>query len=173
MTAQQKLAAMRQQRKETTRNQTLDAAIAKADAAGKRDSLPQEGKDFVNASQSNARMAIDPDGSGGYRPSEAATGQAAEAQGQLPAPVRRATEKADPAEAGADLVDGAGQTWDQKDASMGAEDIAETAKSGENVLVDCNRMSDDEVNDLMADVNSRLSPDEQQRVVFVKRNDPV
>ncbi len=159
------------EKREKLRQDALDEAIAKADAKGKRDDLSPDERAFVDASPENARLAIDPDGSGGYRVAEARAGQQAERDGVLPGPVRRATEKADPSEGGGDLIDGNNQTWDHKDSSHGADNIAKTANSGENVLVDCNNMSDADHQQLQNGVNNQLQPGAGD-VKYVRRNDP-
>ncbi len=66
-----------------------------------------------------------------------------ERSGKLPGPVRRIDPAADPAESGADFVDGAGQKWDHKQAYSGpdfdAESWVDKVKKdldlGENIIV--------------------------------------
>lgn len=176
-TREEKMARLKQERdariREQSREDALQAAIQKADASGKQDALTPDERAWLNSDPRNKILAIDPDGSGGYRVAEAQAALQAEQDGTLASPVRRATEKANPGEAGADFVDGNNQTWDHKDASHGADNIAATANppNKENVLVDSRNQSQPEQQALENDVNSKLDPDESKRgqVVFVPK----
>jgi RHS repeat-associated protein len=159
-----KLAEEREkQRREERRQKAIDEAIDTADKSGKLDKLTDHDRAWIESDQRHKELAIDPDGDGSYRVEEAKAALQAEQEGTLAAPVRRATRKADPAEAGADFIDGNDTTWDLKDASMGADDIAHTADppkgDKENVLVDARKMSEGDQKNLAQDVQNKLGPD--------------
>lgn len=167
-TLEEKKAEMKRQATERERARVLDEAVAKADKRGARDDLSPADRAFVDASPENARLAIDPEGDGSYRVAEAQTGQAAVANGQVDGPVQRALGKVNPAEAGGDVVDGSGTVWDHKDASMGADDIAKTANTGENVMVDGKGMDQARADAMQQDIDSRTTPD-AGKVIVVPR----
>jgi RHS repeat-associated protein len=161
---EEKIARLREERdariRERERQAALEEAIAKADASGKLDSLSPEERAWLESDPRNKLLAIDPDGSGGYRVGEAQAALQAEQEGTLTPPVRRATEDAHPSEAGADFVDGNNQTWDHKDASHGADNIANAANppQGENVLVDSRNQSPAEQQALKDAIDPQLQP---------------
>ena len=162
----------RKQRRESARQKALNEAIDKADSSGKLDKLSDEDRAWLESNPRHKELAIDPDGDGSYRVEEAKAALQAEQEGTIAAPVRRATKEADPSEAGADFIDGDDKTWDHKDASMGAEDIAKTADpprgDKENVLVDARNMDESDRKNLSQDVDDRLGSDSGD-VVFVPK----
>ncbi len=156
-------AKMQAERIEKARNAALDEAIAKAQKRGAYDRLSDDDKAFVDQSLENHRLAVDPDGNGKYHVDEARVARRAEQDGSLKPPVRRATDRADPREAGGDLVAGDGSVWDVKDSRAGVDKIASVANGDpphapENVLVDCKGLSDSEYNQLVSDINGQLRP---------------
>lgn len=165
--AKERMARKKQEKIEEQRQKTLEEAVKKADASGKLDKLSPEDRAWLESDPRHKLLAIDPDGSGGYRIDEAKTALQAEQDGH-PGPFRRATEKADSREAGADFVDGNNKAWDHKDASMGADDIASTANNKENVLVDSRNQRPADQKQLQQDVNDKLKPDASD-VVFVPK----
>ncbi len=160
------------QKREELREKAIDDAIADADASGKLKRLTPEERKWLESDPRHKRLAVDPDGDGSYRVGEAQSALKAEADGTLKSPVRRATKKADPNEAGADIIDGDDKLWDHKDASMGADDIAETANppkgDKENVLVDgreMNKTDPAKLDKLEEDVGNKLGPDAGEVIV--------
>jgi len=149
-------AARKAELAEQRRDKALDEAIQEAHKKGKYDQLSPDDKAFVDENKENERLAIDPDGNGGYHVEEARVAQRAEASRALDGPVRRAAEKAESRESGADFIDGKGQLWDVKDARAGANGIAKAANGPENILVDCKNLTDAQYQRLVADTNSQL-----------------
>jgi hypothetical protein len=151
--AKKKRSAEKEQQREARREKVLDQAIADANAPGKRgkrserDLLSKDDQDWLDQDPRHARLAIDPDGKGKYEIGEAKTGLAAE-------------------KAGADLVDGDSKKWNVK-AARDEPKIAETAKAGENVMVDCEGMDQAQVDDLKTRLDNQLNPDAAD-VIYVR-----
>jgi len=170
--AREKLA----ERRELARQAKLKKDVADAESAGKLDKLDPADRDWLNEDPTGRRkeLAYDPD-TKSFKPNEARAALRAEQDGTLKAPVKRAYSD-DGSSGGADYVDGDGTPWDVKDASAGADSIAEVAapkggQPGENVLVDCSNMSAADQQALQADIASRPSPPGTGQVTFVpKRN---
>ncbi|WP_394848268.1 DUF6531 domain-containing protein [Pendulispora brunnea] len=160
-TAEERRAALKAKLREERRNAALDAAIEKANKEGKYDKLSAEDKAFVDASKDNARLAIDPDGDGGYKVGEARAARRAEQDGTLTAPVRRALAAADDREAGADVISGDDRLWDVKEGKRaGPDGIAKAANKEppENILVDCKDMDKAEIQQLQQQTANKLAP---------------
>lgn len=168
----EKAAERERQRVEGRREAALSDAIARADKPGKRgrskrDDLTEEEREWLEEDPRNERLAVDPEGDGGYKVDEAKTGLAAERAGLVEPPVRRALRAADNSEAGADLIDGDSKKWDVKSGTDAAK-VVHAANDGENVMVDCEGMSDAEVQALKRAVQSQLGPGAGD-VIFVQR----
>ncbi len=155
-TAKERLARQRAQRVEEQRQQKLDEGIDEADSSGKLDDLDPEDREFLESDPRNKELAYDPD-TKSYKPQEARTARAAEDQGLVKGPVRRAVPSVNPDEAGADYVDGDNNPWDVKDARHGPDNIADSANNGENILVDGSDLSPAERTQLQNDVNQRTA----------------
>jgi hypothetical protein len=97
-----------------------------------------------------------------------------ERRGDLPGPVRRADERTNPAEDGADYVDGSGKKWDHKTAWSGpdwdaerwvdrlqADDLA----SGEDIIVNYDGLNQRDLDDLQRVVRERGLDD---RFIFTR-----
>lgn len=150
---------------EAARSRALDKPADDAWRALDKSGLSPQDRRFLEDPR-NRRLAFDVDGNGGFRIDEARTALLAEKQGVLPPPVQRAVGAARTAEKGADIVDGARVAWDVKLAKMGADDIAHTANTGENVLVDARMLRGTERMAMEAEVRRLLKPN-RGRVVFV------
>lgn len=150
---------------EAARRTALDKPADDAWNALDKSSMSAADRRFL-ADPRNRRLAYDVDGNGGFRIDEAKTALLAEKRGVLPPPVKRAVGAARTTEKGADIVDGARVPWDVKLAKMGADDIAHTANTGENVLVDARALRGAERAALEAAVRKLLKPN-GGRVEFV------
>jgi hypothetical protein len=154
-TASEKLAENRAAARERERSKILKEKIAAAD---KQPPMDPADEAWLKADPRHKELAIDPEGDGQYRIEEAKAALRAEGKpGGLTPPVRRALRSVDE-QGGMDFIDGGGKLWDHKSATMGARDIATTVQRGENVLVDCEGMTPDQVADLQREVAARLGP---------------
>jgi hypothetical protein len=97
-----------------------------------------------------------------------------ERSGDLPGPVRRADERTNPAEDGADYVDGSGKKWDHKTAWSGSDWNAERwvdkleaddLASGEDIIVNYDGLNQRDLDDLQRVVRERGLDD---RFVFTR-----
>jgi hypothetical protein len=166
-TARERFAENKAAATERARVTEINEGIAKLDreiAAGRK-TFSAEEMEFVNASPRNKELAYDP-AAKTYRVDEARAALAAERQGSLPSPVRRATT------AGDDFVDGSGRTWDHKGQPPGASveaaanEIIRLAGTGENIIADLTTMNPAAQALVRQRVLARL-PGLRGRVVFV------
>jgi hypothetical protein len=97
-----------------------------------------------------------------------------ERSGDLPGPVRRADERTNPAEDGADYVDGSGKKWDHKTAWSGSDWNAERwvdkleaddLASGEDIIVNYDGLNQRDLDDLQRVVRERGLDD---RFIFTR-----
>ena len=83
--------------------------------------------------------------------------------GELPGPIRRANGKVNPAENGADFVDGTGQLWDHKFAGKGRWDMKTFLKdielndlrNGENIMLNIEALSPTDLKALLTELDAR------------------
>jgi RHS repeat-associated protein len=156
-----RLEEFQRQRAAQQKQQALEKGIKDAEANGKLDNLSQADRDFLNSDPRAKELAYDPD-TKSFKPDEARAALAAEKNGTLKSPVTRDID-ASGRGGGGDFVDGDGKVWDVKDASAGADHVAEVAspkggQPGENVLVDTSGMSPADAAAFKQDVASKLPP---------------
>jgi len=174
-TPAQRLARRKAENLENSRQKSHQEGMDDADRKGKFAALSDDDQNFLNEDPKNKALAYDPD-TKSYKPDEARTARQAESDETVKGPVRRADGALNPSEQGADYVDGDNKPWDVKDASHGADNIANNAKSGENVLVDGNDLSPADRSQLQKDINQRLANDPNAgdvRVVGPPGNPPI
>jgi hypothetical protein len=167
---QMSLLEKREQQLEVKANQALDeqmAAIDKEIAAGThKKTFTKAELDWLNADPRNKRLAFDPD-IGTYRVQEAQDILAAEAQGVVPAPVKRSTR------GGEDFVDGDGKGWSHKgtrgDATIDtAVDKATTdALAGRNCVCDLSGLSGTDARSAADEIGKALLKGPHAEVRFV------
>lgn len=149
-----KMREMQAARAERNRQAERERLVREADAKGHINKLDPDDQAFLNADPRNKLLAVDP-ANGKYKPDEARTALAAEKDPDIGEMKRGISESGD--ETGGDYVDSKGREWDAKRADHGPENIANVANGGENVLVDCSRMTTTEQAALESDVASKLN----------------
>jgi hypothetical protein len=171
---QAKLQQLKEQRKTAEAQRKLQEGIKEAEDRGvleqMRDKYPDDWK-WLNADSSGRRkeLAFDPDKKK-FDVEEARAALQAEKDGVLDSPLRRAIDEYGGSRGG-DYIDAKGKYWDVKDANAGAKKIINTAQPkdgeiGENVLVDCTKLTVEQQNALEAAVKSELS-DGAKEVRFI------
>jgi hypothetical protein len=170
---QAKLQKLQEQRKTKEAQRQLKEGIEKAEANGRLKTLKKADREWLNADPSGRRkeLAFDPD-TGKFNVEEAKVALQAEKDGLLDSPLRRAIDENGRSQGG-DYIDAKGKYWDVKDASAGADNIAEIAtprqgNPGENILVDCTRLSIEEQLTLEAAVKSKLNA-QSAEITFVPK----
>lgn len=165
--ARKKIAA----RREAARQAELDQGVRNAEKAGKMKDLSPADRAWLDSDPRAKQLAYDPD-TKSFKPDEARAALQAEKEGTIPGPVKRDYVQGG-GSSGGDVVDGAGKAWDVKDASAGADRIAEIAapkggKPGESVLVDASKMTPAERQALQKDIASKTQPGSAPIVISPK-----
>ena len=150
-----KLEELQRQRAEAGARQKLQEGIKEAENRPSYKRLSEVDRQWLENNPRNKELAYDPD-TKSFKVGEAKAALAAEKQGILKPPVKRAIDETGSSRGG-DYVDGAGKYWDVKDA-RDLSKIVESANKGEDVLVDGTRLSSAEMLKLQADIQKLLKP---------------
>ena len=143
---QKKIEELKVKRAEAEAQKKLQEGIKEAEAKGKLQKIKDDNIDDYNWLESNPRnkeLAYDPD-TKSFKVEEGRAALKAEQDGLLKPPVKRAIDEYGGSRGG-DYIDGSGRYWDVKDASAGVNEIVNTAKLGEDILVDARKLTQAEV----------------------------